>query len=97
MVFQPIAEGERLVSNPFGLNIPGFGSSSELAFNYGVGVKSQLSNHFGMRFDLRGFVNRNPSFDLPRASSNAGSTVLPNSGAMHSGEASGGIVSYFGR
>lgn len=97
MVFRPTQEALRVTADPARANIPGFGSSSELAFNYGIGLKSKVSRGFGVRLDARGFVHRKPSFDLPRQSRNPGDTVLANGGAMHSAELSGGIVFYFGR
>jgi hypothetical protein len=39
-------------------------TSTELAFNYGGGVKYHLTPHLGLRFDARGVFEQNPSFDL---------------------------------
>ncbi len=40
------------------------GTSTELAFNYGGGVKYHLSPHLGLRFDARGVFEQNPSYAL---------------------------------
>ena len=36
----------------------------QAALNYGGGVKFHLSEHLGLRFDVRGFFSHNPTFDL---------------------------------
>ena len=38
------------------------GKNTELAFNYGGGLKYRLASHFGLRLDARGLIGRNPSF-----------------------------------
>ncbi|MBA3975041.1 MAG: hypothetical protein C0504_12595 [Candidatus Solibacter sp.] len=35
------------------------------ALNYGGGVKWHMTDHFGLRFDLRGTYSRNPGYGLP--------------------------------
>jgi hypothetical protein len=62
-----------------------------------MGFKSWLGSRFGLRFDVRGFVNRNPSFGFPRRSEDPDATIFPAEGAIHSVEASAGIVLYIGR
>jgi len=47
--------------------------------------------------DARGFVSRNPSFGLARQSSDPNATVFPATGAMHHGEATGGLIFYFSK
>ncbi len=54
-------------------------TSTELAFNYGGGVKYHLSPHLGLRFDARGVFERNPSFglaDIPKAHLNGVEATL---------------------
>lgn len=97
MIFVPTAEANRLSADPLRVNIPGFGSSSELAVNYGLGFKSRVGNRIGFRADMKGFTHRKPSFDLPRSSNRPGDVVLPNSGVMTTVEGSVGIVFFFGR
>ena len=66
--------------------------------NYGFGVKSTRSaGWLGFRFDLRGFVGRHPSFGLARQSNDPNATVFPATGVIHNGEASAGLIFYFGK
>jgi hypothetical protein len=91
-VYQPTAQSRRTANDPLRGNLPGFESSAELALNYGVGFKRVLTERYSLRMDFRGFVNRNPSFGLPRSSNDPNQVVFPADGAIHNMEASAGIV-----
>jgi outer membrane protein W len=90
-IFQPTAAAVTFANNPLGANLPGFRTSPEIAFNAGVGYKMKLGQSTGFRMDFRGFVTRNPSFGLPRSSSDPSATVFPATGSMESFEASAGF------
>jgi hypothetical protein len=54
-------------------------TSTELAFNYGGGVKVHLSPHLGLRLDARGIFEQNPTFslaDIPKAHLNGMQATL---------------------
>jgi len=90
--YQPTYAAIQEAQNPFQGNIPGFGSSTELTLNYGVGFKQDWRKNYGFRMDVRGFLGRSPSFSLPRSSSNPSEVVFPATGAIHNVEASAGII-----
>jgi len=90
--YQPTFAAKEEAQNPFQGNIPGFGSSTEFAMNYGIGFKRDWRENYGFRMDLRGFLGRSPSFSLPRSSSNPAEVVFPATGAIHNLEASAGII-----
>ncbi len=60
-------------------------TSTELAFNYGGGVKYHLSPHLGLRFDARGVFEQNPTFGL---------AAIPKA-HLNGLEATLGLVMYF--
>lgn len=91
-LYQPTARARIKAQDPLRGNLPGFESSAELALNYGVGFKTNLTPTFGFRMDMRGFVGRNPSFGLPRSSTDANAVVFPANGAIHGLEASAGFI-----
>jgi hypothetical protein len=96
-IYRPTQEARQAAADPNRANLPGFGLSKEFALNYGLGIKSRFNNRFGFRVDARGFLGRNPSFSMPRESNNPSATVLPAGGAIHTLEASAGVIFYLGR
>ncbi len=69
---------------------------TEVAFNYGGGVKFHISPYLGLRFDVRGLtVLRNPAFDLP-GYSQTGIYVVPKN-LLNGVDATVGLVFYIGR
>ncbi len=97
MIYRPTPEAKQIALDPFGANLGDFDQSNELTFNYGAGVKTRVTSRFGLRLDVRGFLNRNPSFGFPRRSDDPNAVILPTEGAIHSIEASVGIILYLGR
>lgn len=96
-VYRPTSETRQIARDPFRANLGDFDQSNEIAFNYGAGVKARMAPHFGLRFDVRHLINRNPTFGIPRRSEDANEIVFPATGAIHNLEASVGIIVYFGR
>ena len=88
-------EAKSFAIDPLRGNLPDIDNSNELAFNYGVGVKSRTAGWLGFRADVRGFVGRSPSFGLARRSSDPNATVFPASGAINNAQATAGIIVYF--
>ena len=70
-------------------------SDARIAFNYGGGVKFHLSDHFGLRFDVRGFLSRNPTFGLPTSSTTG--IYIPDNHPLNGVQATLGIVLYYGQ
>ncbi len=65
------------------------------AFNYGGGLKADVSSHVGFRFDFRHIFSDVPSFGLPKESSNPAQIVLPIQGKLQNYESSVGIYFHF--
>ena len=82
-------------NDPLRGNVGDINTSHELALNYGFGVKSRGSYWLGLRADIRGFINRTPSFGLARRADDPNATVFPVSGPLHNAEVSAGLVFYF--
>ena len=53
--------------NPPGTTVNTGGGPTKIGLNYGAGVKVRVSSLFGVRFDVRQYINGKP-FDLPLAS-----------------------------
>ena len=64
----------------------------EAALNCGGGVKFHLSEHLGLRFDVRGFFSHNPTFDL--SSYHTSGIYIPVKNAMDGVQATLGLVVY---
>jgi outer membrane protein OmpA-like peptidoglycan-associated protein/outer membrane protein W len=62
--------------------------------NFGGGVKFHLSDHFGLRFDIRDFLSRNPTFGLPNYPD--GGIYLPSKQHLNGIQATAGLVFYIG-
>jgi len=78
LVFDPTANGGRFVS--------GAQSQSRAAFVYGGGADYDLSKHFTLRAEYRGFVYERPDFGLD---------ALHSGATAHSAQPSAGIVFRF--
>ena len=96
-VYRPTAEAQAIARDPLRGNLRDMDSSRELALNYGAGFKSRFNNRVGFRLDVRGFTGRTPSFGLARQSNDPNATVFPASGVIQNGEASAGLIFYFGK
>jgi hypothetical protein len=96
-IYQPTDEARAIARDPFRGNVEDLDASAELAMNSGFGFKARAGDWIGFRFDLRGFLGRNPSFGLARSSTDPTATVFPGGGAIHNGEASAGVIFYFQR
>jgi len=62
------------------------------ALNYGGGVKFHLSEHLGLRADVRGFWSRNPTFGLPNYPS--GGIYIPSKNYLNGVQVTLGLVVY---
>ena len=91
-IYRPTSEAKRIASDPLQGNISELIESGRFSFNYGFGVKRRLTDIFGLRFDVRGFLSRSPTFGLPESSDDPTATVLPLNNMLLSAEVSVGIT-----
>lgn len=96
-VHQPTGSAKQIANDPLRGDLPGFETAAELALNYGIGFKQRLTEDIGFRMDVRGFLSRNPTFGLPRTSSDPNAVVFPAFGAINSLEVSAGVIFRFKR
>ena len=73
----------------------GFGSRGGLEFNYGGGMKYQMSPRFGLRVDARGYYGHTPSFGIDATSPEGGATI-PRGFRNFGVQLTGGFTMYFG-
>ncbi|MGA8027342.1 MAG: outer membrane beta-barrel protein, partial [Bryobacteraceae bacterium] len=71
------------------------GENTQVAFNYGGGIKFHLSEHLGLRFDARGFYSRNPTFRLPNY--NDGGIYIVSGQHINGFQGTVGLVLYLGQ
>ncbi len=93
--FTPTSKAEAYARDPAVNAI--YGSSGltdnlQPALNYGGGLKLHLSEHLGLRFDVRGFWSRNPTFGLPNY--NSGGIYIPSKDHINGLQATLGLVVY---
>jgi hypothetical protein len=97
LVSQPSGLSKQIANDPLRGDLPGFETAAEIAANFGVGVKRHLTDDFDLRMDVRDYVSRNPTFGLPRSSSDPNAVVFPAFGAINNLEVSAGIIFKFKR
>jgi outer membrane protein OmpA-like peptidoglycan-associated protein len=73
----------------------GLNDNLQVGLNYGGGVKFHLSDHFGLRFDVRGLLTRNPTYGLPDFPT--GGIYIPSHNTIQGLQATAGIVFYLGK
>jgi opacity protein-like surface antigen/outer membrane protein OmpA-like peptidoglycan-associated protein len=67
----------------------------QVALNYGGGVKFHVSDHFGLRFDARGFMSRNPTYGLPDYPT--GGIYIPKGDRLNGVQITAGLIFYIGQ
>jgi len=97
ILYHPKALDRQVALDPLRGNLPGFTSSAQFAFNYGIGFKQRIADGIAFRVDVRGVVSKNPTFGLARTSPDPNAPVLPAFGAMNDVQVSGGLVFKFKR
>jgi len=66
----------------------------QAVLNFGGGVKWHLTDHFGLRFDVRDFFSRNPTYGLPNFPD--GGIYLVSKQKLNGIQATFGLVFYIG-
>jgi opacity protein-like surface antigen len=74
-------------------NAGGLRSNTQVGLNYGGGVKFHISDHIGLRFDVRGIYSKAPTFGLPNFNNNG---VYISRATINGLQATAGLVFYLG-
>jgi flagellar motor protein MotB/opacity protein-like surface antigen len=79
---------------------PQFGAQSltgktEVGLQYGGGLKVHLTDHFGLNFDVRGLLSKNPTYGLPDRSPN--SVYIPRNDKLNGVQTTVGLTWYMGK
>jgi len=98
MDFSPTSNAKKIarlssINSVYGSS--GLNDNLQVALNYGGGVKFHLSDHFGLRFDARGYFSRNPTFGLPNYP--GGGIYIPAHDHLNGLQATAGLVFYLGQ
>jgi outer membrane protein OmpA-like peptidoglycan-associated protein len=71
-------------------------SNLQPGFNVGGGVKFHLTDHFGLRFDIRDLMSRNPTFGLANSNTVTPGVYIPAKQFYNGVQATMGLVYYGG-
>ena len=72
----------------------GLNDNLQVGLNYGGGVKFHMTDHWGLRFDARGFWSRNPTYGLPNFPN--GGIYIPAHDKLNSFQGTLGLVYFAG-
>ncbi len=70
-------------------------SNLQVGGNFGGGVKIHFTDHFGMRFDIRDLMSRNPTYGLPNTNNITSGIYIPSHQRYNGVQLTAGLV-YFG-
>ncbi len=96
--FTPTNKAENIARQPTEIllyNAQGLNDNLQVGLNFGGGVKWHLTDHFGMRLDVRGLFNRNPTYNLP-AGIDGGGVYIPARSRLEGMQATLGFVFFAG-
>jgi outer membrane protein OmpA-like peptidoglycan-associated protein len=68
----------------------------QAGLNYGGGIKFHVTDHFGLRLDVRGLLSRNPTFNLPDNPVVTSGVYIPSKQTYAGVQATLGVVLYAG-
>jgi outer membrane protein OmpA-like peptidoglycan-associated protein len=95
--FTPTGTAENLASQPNNIALyhaQALNDNLQVGINFGGGVKWHFTEHWGARFDVRGLISRDPTYDLPSAY-NGGGVYIPARAKVDGLQATLGLV-WFG-
>jgi opacity protein-like surface antigen/outer membrane protein OmpA-like peptidoglycan-associated protein len=96
--FTPTDDAKRIARNPAVNAVYGsanLNDNLQVALNYGGGVKFHFSDHFGLRLDARGFLSRNPTYNLPNYPLPA--LYIPKGDKLNGVQVTAGLIWYLGK
>jgi opacity protein-like surface antigen/flagellar motor protein MotB len=84
----------RLITNaPFGAR--NLDDDLKPGLNYGGGLKWHLTDHFGLRFDVRGISSKNPTYRIPDYSTTG--VYIPRDSMLNGVQTTAGLTYYIGK
>jgi outer membrane protein OmpA-like peptidoglycan-associated protein len=96
--FTPTSKAENLAGQPNNIafyHAQGLNDNLQVGINFGGGVKWHFSEHFGARFDVRGLISRDPTYNLP-SGFDGGGVYIPAKAKVDGLQATLGLVLYGG-
>ncbi len=96
--FTPTTQAINLANQPNNIllyHANALNDNLQVGANFGAGVKWHFTDHLGARFDVRGLISRNPTYDLPNAF-NGGGVFIPGRTRVTGIQATLGLVFYGG-
>ena len=96
--FTPTSKAINLANQPNNIafyQAQSLNDNLQVGLNFGGGVKWHFTDHFGLRFDVRGLISRNPTYGLPNAF-NGGGVYIPAKNKVDGIQATLGLVFYGG-
>jgi outer membrane protein OmpA-like peptidoglycan-associated protein len=95
--YTPTSKAISLANQPGNIALYGaqaLNDNLQVGLNFGGGVKWHWTEHFGLRFDARYLLSRNPTYDLP-GGYDGGGVYIPGKSRLSGVQATLGLV-YFG-
>lgn len=86
----------RLPQNEAIYHAAGLNDNLQVGYNYGGGVKWHLTDHFGIRVDVRGLATRNPTYVLPDTGYTGG-VFIPRKDRLAGMQTTFGLTWYLGK
>jgi hypothetical protein len=96
--YRPESSAITVVTNPSNaaLGAQNLQADTELAFNFGAGLKVRLTDHIGIKSELVGILSRQPHYGLSEDGGTPPQLNIPNGGAMWGMQVSSGIYFAWG-
>ncbi|HMF74512.1 MAG TPA: PKD domain-containing protein [Bryobacteraceae bacterium] len=97
--YTPTDKSQSLAAQPVFSQLYGarnLNDNLQVGLNYGGGVKAHLTDHFGLRLDVRGLWTRNPTYGLPNFP-NGTNVYIPSRDKLQGLQATLGLVFYLGQ
>jgi opacity protein-like surface antigen/outer membrane protein OmpA-like peptidoglycan-associated protein len=96
--FTPTGDAKRIARDPAVAAVfhsQNLNDNLQVAMNYGGGIKFHLSDHIGLRLDARGFLSRNPTYNLPNYPLTG--LYIPKGDKLNGVQVTAGVVFYLGK
>jgi outer membrane protein OmpA-like peptidoglycan-associated protein len=97
--YSPTNKSEALAAQPISQQLYGarnLNDNLQVGLNYGGGVKFHLTDHFGLRADVRGLWTRNPTYGLQSFPSGT-NVYIPGKNKLDGMQATLGLVIFLGQ